>query len=217
MERRRRLSTGDCHHRPTHRWIAEVASGVTPVIAATQAYERWLHKRIVVVVESDLKLKHQYMKDSLFAFLRGPSIAGRRYGRIPVQTWPRRLACSRSAISTWKTSAPGGIPRAGLIWGVNDFDEVARMPYAIDLVRLVTSAMFAKRENGLSIDDSAAAAAVLEGLFRERLLPAASHSCSKRATRTCARWPLGAERDPVKFWESSSALRAPSRPSASSG
>jgi hypothetical protein len=48
---------------------SKVASGVTPIVAATQAYERWLHKH-VVMVESDLKLKHQYMKDSLFAFLR---------------------------------------------------------------------------------------------------------------------------------------------------
>jgi hypothetical protein len=48
---------------------SKVASGVTPVVAATQAYERWLHKH-VVMVDSDLKLKHQYMKDSLFAFLR---------------------------------------------------------------------------------------------------------------------------------------------------
>ncbi|HEV3242234.1 MAG TPA: DUF2252 family protein [Methyloceanibacter sp.] len=50
-----------------------------------------------------------------------------------------------------------------LVWGVNDFDEVARMPYAIDLVRLVTSAIFAKRENGLAIDDAAAADVVLQG------------------------------------------------------
>ena len=27
-----------------------------------------------------------------------------------------------------------------LIWGVNDFDEAAEMPYALDLVRLTTSA-----------------------------------------------------------------------------
>jgi uncharacterized protein (DUF2252 family) len=27
-----------------------------------------------------------------------------------------------------------------MVWGVNDFDEVANMPYAVDLVRLVTSA-----------------------------------------------------------------------------
>jgi uncharacterized protein (DUF2252 family) len=50
-----------------------------------------------------------------------------------------------------------------LVWGVNDFDEVARMPYATDLVRLVTSAIFAKRENGLAIDDAAAADVLLQG------------------------------------------------------
>jgi len=33
------------------------------------AYERWLHKR-AEVVESDLKLKHQLMRGSVFAFLR---------------------------------------------------------------------------------------------------------------------------------------------------
>ena len=47
-----------------------VVSGMTPVVPATQAYERWLQKQ-VLVVESDLKLKHHFMKDSLFAFLRG--------------------------------------------------------------------------------------------------------------------------------------------------
>ena len=30
--------------------------------------------------------------------------------------------------------------RGRLVVGVNDFDEVARMPYAVDLTRLVTSA-----------------------------------------------------------------------------
>src|SRR5262245_19741864 len=48
---------------------SQAASGAKPIVAATQAYERWLGKH-VVVVESDLKLKHQYMKDSLFVFLR---------------------------------------------------------------------------------------------------------------------------------------------------
>ena len=31
-----------------------------------------------------------------------------------------------------------------LVWGVNDFDEAARMPYAIDIVRLATSAVLAE-------------------------------------------------------------------------
>src|SRR4030095_14514278 len=31
-----------------------------------------------------------------------------------------------------------------LVWGVNDFDEAARMPYAIDIVRLAASAVLAE-------------------------------------------------------------------------
>jgi uncharacterized protein (DUF2252 family) len=50
-----------------------------------------------------------------------------------------------------------------LVWGANDFDEVASMPYTIDLVRLVTSAILAKNDGGLAIDAGAAATAVLEG------------------------------------------------------
>ncbi len=48
-----------------------------------------------------------------------------------------------------------------LVWGVNDFDEVTRMPYAVDLTRLVTSAILAKRETGLALDPCDAATAVL--------------------------------------------------------
>ena len=41
-----------------------------PVAAATQAYERWLGKRLDIV-ESDLALKHKLMQGSVFVFLRG--------------------------------------------------------------------------------------------------------------------------------------------------
>jgi uncharacterized protein (DUF2252 family) len=53
----------------------DVASGPAPIIAATQAYERWLHER-VEVVESDLKLKHQLMRGSVVAFLRATFYRG---------------------------------------------------------------------------------------------------------------------------------------------
>ena len=44
-----------------------------------------------------------------------------------------------------------------LVWGVNDFDEAAEMPYALDLVRLATSALLAShrasvRSRGISCD-----------------------------------------------------------------
>jgi hypothetical protein len=177
---------------------SKVTSGVTPVIAATQAYERWLHKH-VVVVESDLKLKHQYMKDSLFAFLRGTFY---RWAALWQDTCPdlaeapRLLAVGDLHVEnfgTWRDT------EGRLIWGVNDFDEVARMPYAIDLVRLVTSAMFAKRGNGLSIDDSAAAAAVLEG-YSENLASGGKPFVLEESHPDLRAMATGAERDPVKFW-----------------
>src|SRR5262245_39912767 len=61
-----------------------------PIVADTQAYERWLRKR--VDSESDLAYKHQQMRDSVFAFLRatfyrlgvavGGNLSGRRQGAV---------------------------------------------------------------------------------------------------------------------------------------
>ena len=175
---------------------SKVASAVAPVVAATEAYERWLHKH-VVVVESDLKLKHQYMKDSLFAFLRATFY---RWAALWQETFPDLADAPRLVavgdlhvenFGTWRDT------EGRLIWGVNDFDEVARMPYAIDLVRLVTSAMFAKRENGLSIDD--AATAVLEG-YSGTLASGGKPFVLEESHPDLRAMALGAERDPVKFW-----------------
>ena len=46
-----------------------------------------------------------------------------------------------------------------LVWGVNDFDEAAVMPYPLDLVRLATSI----RLSDLTVSNQAAAAALLKG------------------------------------------------------
>src|SRR5262245_22987731 len=141
---------------------SKVASGVTPVVAATQPYARLLGKHLVVV-ESDLQPRHQYMKDSLFAFLRGTFY---RWAALWQETCqdladaPRLLAVGDLHVEnfgTWRDT------EGRLIWGVNDFDEVVRMPYAVDLVRLVTSAILAQGENKLAIDATGAATAVLDG------------------------------------------------------
>ena len=147
--------SGDAHR-------SEVETDAAPIIMATIDYERWLKKRIDVV-EPDLQMKHEAMAGSLFAFLRAtfyrwvslwpevcPDLAGT----------PRVLAVGDLHVEnfgTWRDT------EGRLVWGVNDFDEVARMPYAVDLIRLVTSAILAKRENGLGIDANSAATAVLEG------------------------------------------------------
>jgi hypothetical protein len=49
-----------------------------------------------------------------------------------------------------------------LVWGVNDFDEAASMPYVIDLVRLVASIELAPRRHP-EVGERAAANAVLGG------------------------------------------------------
>ena len=92
-----------------------------------------------------------------------------------------------------------------LVWGVNDFDEVAEMPYAVDLVRLVTSAILAQRENGLAIDGSSAATAVLDG-YSEFLAAGGTPFILEEGHPGLREMALGAERDPVKFWSKLTAL-----------
>jgi hypothetical protein len=50
-----------------------------------------------------------------------------------------------------------------LIWGVNDVDEVCRIPYTLDLSRLATSALLAIREGHLAITVRSACEAILKG------------------------------------------------------
>ena len=65
-----------------------------------------------------------------------------------------------------------------LVWGVNDFDEAAEMPYALDLVRLAASALLASPDRGRArgstrgpargMSAAAICSAVLEG-YRQGL------------------------------------------------
>ena len=166
-----------------------------PIITATIDYERWLKKR-VTVVETDLQRKHEEMAASLFAFLRATFY---RWASLwpevcpDLAKTPRVLAVGDLHVEnfgTWRDA------EGRLVWGVNDFDEVARMPHAVDLTRLVTSAILAKRDNGLAIDPSDAATAVLEGYSEyDGVTPrteAATGDCgliclTNRDKRTCHR------------------------------
>jgi hypothetical protein len=174
------------------------SEGAAPVVSATRAYERWLGKH-VDVVEADLKLKHKLMLDSVFVFLRGTFYrwAAMWARSVPdLARVPRVLAVGDLHVEnfgTWRDS------EGRLIWGVNDFDEVDRMPYAVDLVRLVTSAMFAKGENDLAIEDSAAADAVLEG-YSMSLESGSKPFVLEESHPNLREMAMGAERDPIKFW-----------------
>jgi hypothetical protein len=86
-----------------------------------------------------------------------------------------------------------------LVWGVDDFDEVARMPYAADLIRLVTSVIFAEREKALTLDAGDAATAVLEG-YSESLQAGGKPFILEENHAGLREMALGAEREPTKFW-----------------
>jgi len=78
----------------------------------------------VHVVEADLRLKH----------------------RSDLTDAPRLLAVGDLHVENFRTWRDA---EGRLVWGVNDFDEVAEMPYA-GAAR--GSAIFAERENRLAID-----------------------------------------------------------------
>src|SRR5712664_3250736 len=50
-----------------------------------------------------------------------------------------------------------------LVWGVNDFDEAAAVPYTNDLVRLAASALLAIEGGHLSLKAKDACAVILDG------------------------------------------------------
>jgi len=126
------------------------------------AFEAWLAKQCDVV-KKDVDYKHRRMKESPFIFLRATYF---RWAR-KIGDWCPELMDAPQVLSvgdlhlenfgTWR-DADGR-----LVWGINDFDEAAMMPYVLDLVRLATSIQLAPE---LEISNRRAAAALLKGYRR---------------------------------------------------
>src|SRR3954466_11887453 len=122
------------------------------------AYEAWLAKQCDVDA-GGVKAKHRLMKSSAFKFLRATYF---RWAKQLPQICPElmdapRLLCVGDLhvenFGTWR-DADGR-----LVWGVNDFDEAAVMPYVLDLVRLATSALLARGAKWATCDTVCAAVA----------------------------------------------------------
>ena len=126
-------------------------------------YEAWLATHCNVV-KKDIREKHRQMKKSAFIFLRATYFRWAK--KIPVlcpelMDAPKVLSVGDLHLEnfgTWR-DADGR-----LVWGVNDFDEAAIMPYVLDLVRLAASIRLAN----LPVSNQAATAALLRG-YREGL------------------------------------------------
>lgn len=117
--------------------------------ASMTRFEAWLASRLAgeLVIE-DLAEKHCKMRCSSFAFLRATYW---RWAETIAEICPDLSAAPEllaigdthlENFGTWRDA------EGRLIWGVNDFDEAARMPYALDIVRLAASALLAKAAKG---------------------------------------------------------------------
>src|SRR5262249_46556841 len=118
--------------------------------ASTSAYERWMAS-MIQIVPADLRRKHERMKEGPFVFLRGTFYRwadGFPIVCAKVADAPRLMAIGDLHVEnfgTWRD-------REGrLIWGINDLDEAAVLPYTNDLVRLATSAALASRDRHLQL------------------------------------------------------------------
>ena len=137
---------------------------------SVRAYESYLRKELGrELVAEDLARKHEKLAASPFAFLRGTYW---RWAETILEVCPDlRKATPVLAVGdihlenfgTWRDVD------GRLVWGVNDFDEAAEMPYVLDLVRLAASALLAsldrdpKRAPSRGMSAAAICSSVLEG------------------------------------------------------
>lgn len=120
---------------------------------STKAYEDWLRRQLGRdLVDEDLTHKHDKMRESPFAFLRATYW---RWAETVLEICPEIADAPHTLcvgdihlenFGTWR-DADGR-----LVWGVNDFDEAAEMPYVLDLVRLGASALVAGRPQATRYD-----------------------------------------------------------------
>jgi hypothetical protein len=164
-------------------------------------------------VPSDLRLKHEQMKQDPFLFLRGtfyrwaqqwPSVCA------DVCDAPRVLSVGDlhvNSFGTWRDA------EGRLCWGVDDFDEAYPLPYTNDLVRLAASLKIVVENESLSIKFKDGCEAILEG-YRQSL--AAGGSPIVLAEREQKLGKLGEDsfKPPPDFWSKLNRLPPARRPLA---
>ncbi|HLH30197.1 MAG TPA: DUF2252 family protein [Terriglobia bacterium] len=168
------------------------------ILHSTRNYEKWMADH-TPVVKADLRYKHEQMRASVFAFLRGTFYRW-------VQLWdehcsdlsraPRVLGVGDLHVEnfgTWRDS------EGRLIWGLNDFDEACELPYTNDLVRLATSAHVAIKAEHLMIRRREACDLILEG-YREMLQKGGRPFVLDEEHQFLRSIALAVLRDPVHFW-----------------
>lgn len=107
------------------------------IVSLTADYEAWLGRRIPLV-GADLERKHRELASDPMRFLRGTYYLWLLSVPDEVLNGPDVPSVGDLHVENFGTWLDAhGVRR----WGVNDLDELAWAPYALDLVRLATSAL----------------------------------------------------------------------------
>ena len=177
--------------------------------ASARAYERWLKAQIGPdFVKAGLVKKHCKMREGPFSFLRATYW---RWAETILDICPELadapeiLAIGDTHIEnfgTWRDV------EGRLIWGANDFDEAAIMPYPLDLVRLATSALLARGDDGPTA--SVICAALLEGYTQGLTAPAPL--VLEREYKWLRKAVVLPEQERAAFWDKIDALASTAIP-----
>jgi hypothetical protein len=112
------------------------------IVQSTAEFESWLRTQISLR-DDNLQVKHDKMAEQLFEFFRATFYRWCERWNDACTEWARAqpvIAVGDLHIQNFGSWRDG---RGRLIWGVNDYDETATFSFAIDLVRLATSAELA--------------------------------------------------------------------------
>ena len=169
------------------------------VTEATRDYERWLGRQLPLV-RADLQRKHRQMQKDPFAFFRATYYrwvqrSDALLGHL--SSAPAVLAVGDLHVEnfgTWRDA------EGRLVWGINDFDEAARLPYAHDLVRLATSGALAWAAGRMRIRVVDICEAVLLG-YRDGLKAGGRPFVLADENRWLRDTATNDLRDPVRFWK----------------
>ncbi|ARO32331.1 hypothetical protein NXC14_PA00034 (plasmid) [Rhizobium sp. NXC14] len=138
------------------------------VVRDVERFEAWLRSQCEVD-EKGLQKKHSRMARNAFRFFRATCFrfARKAQDRFPdLARAPRVLGVGDAHIENWGTWRDA---EGRLVWGVNDFDEAAVLPYTYDLLQLATSARLAQDIPG---SNGERADAILVGYRRGLRAPA---------------------------------------------
>lgn len=149
--------------------LRDMAKQPPAIVASVARYEAALDVALgTAVVVADLAEKHRKMCKSAFQFLRATCF---RWAETAPDLCPDLMTALPVGAVIDSHAGNFGLWRDAqlrLVWGVNDFDEAARAPWPLDLVRLATSLILARSDARPGAIADAVIAGYADGLAAPR-------------------------------------------------